>query len=299
MTDSTYIGRFAPSPTGPLHFGSTVAAVASYLQARSQRGAWYVRVEDIDPPREHPGAADAILRVIEACGLEWDGPVVYQSTRLGRYREVLAGLSAAGMTYPCACSRREIGGAIYPGTCRAGIAEGRTARSTRLKVPARTIRFTDRIRGPVEQNLRREVGDFIVIRGDGLIAYHIAVAVDDAWQSVTEIVRGVDLIDATPRQIFLQEALALAQPRYVHLPVVLNDRGNKLSKQTHAKAVTAATAAGAVFEALRFLNHPPPNELLGAPAPAILGWALDEWDVAKVGRVSHAHTPAPGHDFQI
>src|SRR5580698_7179436 len=237
----TYIGRYAPSPTGPLHFGSLMAAVGSYLDARAQGGRWLLRMEDLDPPREIPGAADGILKSLEAFGFEWDGEVLYQSRRHAAYAEAAAQLLASGAAFPCACTRKEIAdsgvhgleGPIYPGTCRHGLPPGREARALRLTAPDQVIAFEDGLQGTVSQNLARDIGDFIIRRADGVHAYQLAVVVDDAFQGVNHVVRGAELLLSTPRQLWLQELLGLTRPSYLHLPVAVNPAGEKLSKQTH------------------------------------------------------------------
>jgi glutamyl-Q tRNA(Asp) synthetase len=240
-----YVGRFAPSPTGPLHFGSLVAALASWLDARAARGRWLLRIEDLDTPRMQPGAADEILRTLEAFGLSWDGPVVRQSERAALYRDALRRL--ASETYWCGCSRREIadsslglasdGAQIYPGTCRHGIAAGRTPRALRLITTHQPIAYVDRAQGPQSQVLERDVGDFVLARADGQFAYQLAVVVDDAAQGVTDVVRGADLLDSTPRQIHLLRRLGYGTPRYLHVPAAVNAAGEKLSKQTGAAPI--------------------------------------------------------------
>jgi glutamyl-Q tRNA(Asp) synthetase len=292
-----YVGRFAPSPTGPLHFGSLVAALASWLDARAAGGRWILRMEDLDKPREQPGAADAILRQLEALGLTWDGPVLYQSRRVARYREVLEQLTRDGRTYPCACSRREIadsalgidGAHIYPGSCRAGLPPGRPARTIRVRTSFEPIRFVDRIQGECLQDVEREVGDFVVMRADGLFAYQLAVVVDDADQGITDVVRGADLVDSTARQILLQRVLDYPALRYAHVPVAVNVAGEKLSKQTGAAAVDAARAAPALAAALVFLGHPPPVDL---PGMELLSWACAHWDIRRVPRTRLLIAPA-------
>ncbi|MBZ2208417.1 tRNA glutamyl-Q(34) synthetase GluQRS [Massilia soli] len=256
---SNYTGRFAPSPTGPLHAGSVVAAVASYLDARAHHGRWLVRIEDVDEGRSVPGAAEDILQVLASLGMRSDGDVVWQSARKQLYQA--AADSIAAHTFPCGCNRREIadsrlgiapdGSAIYPGTCRDGLAEGRTGRSLRVRVPDAgeqddTISFTDRFAGTITQHLASESGDFVLKRGDGYWAYQLAVVVDDAEQGVTDIVRGTDLIDSTARQIYLQRLLGVPSPRYLHVPVVRNAQGEKLSKQTGAVAVAAGDEPAAL-----------------------------------------------------
>jgi glutamyl-Q tRNA(Asp) synthetase len=284
-----YRGRFAPSPTGPLHFGSLVAAVASWLDARASGGEWRVRIEDVDTTRTVPGAAAEILRALEAFGLEWDGEVVVQNGRVALYDEALARLSAGGYVYRCRCSRREIAdsglrgieGAIYPGTCRALALGDDIAGADRLRVPAGETAFDDRVQGRIVQDIARAIGDFVLKRRDGLHAYQLAVVVDDAEQGVTDIVRGADLLLSTPRQILLQELLGLPRPRYLHVPAATNERGEKLSKQTLAAPVEAAQSAQALAAALRFL---------GQPAPALgntremLEEARIHWDPALISR---------------
>jgi len=293
-----YVGRFAPSPTGPLHFGSLVAALASWLDARAVDGVWLLRMEDLDKPREQPGAADAILRQLEALGLTWDGPVSYQSAgaRGARYREVLEVLRRSGVTYPCACTRREIadstlaidGARIYPGTCRAGLPPGKSAHTTRARTTTDAIRFVDRILGEYVQDIEREVGDFIVVRADALVAYQLAVVVDDADQGVTDVVRGADLIDSTARQILLQQRLGFATPRYAHVPVAVDATGEKLSKQTGAAPIDPAQRATALAQALRFLGQPPPIDL---PPNDLLPWAVAHWDIQRVPRARSLYGP--------
>ncbi|WP_292938389.1 tRNA glutamyl-Q(34) synthetase GluQRS [Noviherbaspirillum sp.] len=262
-----YIGRFAPSPTGPLHKGSLVAAIASYLDARVHGGQWLVRIEDIDEGRTVPGAAEAILECLRGFGMQWDGEVVWQSRRKDLYQAAFDRLG--DHVYPCGCTRREIadsrigiasdGAAVYPGTCRNGLAPGRTARAFRLRVPEGAeacIRFEDRWVGSVTQNLASEVGDFVLKRADGFWAYQLAVVVDDAAQGVTHVVRGADLLDSTPRQIYLQRLLGVPTPSYLHVPVVTNAAGEKLSKQTGARALDVARPLDELIAAARFLQLP-------------------------------------------
>lgn len=245
-----YVGRFAPSPTGPLHAGSLVAALASHLDARAHHGRWIVRIEDIDEARALPGAAQDIIDTLAAFGMQSDGEIVWQSRRKPLYEAAFAKL--ASHVYPCACTRKEIadsrvsfapdGAALYPGTCRHGLAPGRQPRAWRLRVPERDdpaarIRFDDRWQGPVEDNLADSVGDFVLRRADGFWAYQLAVVADDADQGVTHVVRGADLLESTARQIWLQRLLGVPTPRYLHVPVVVNELGEKLSKQTGARAL--------------------------------------------------------------
>ena len=275
----SYRGRFAPSPTGPLHFGSLVAAVASWLDARAAGGEWLVRIEDVDTTRTVPGAADEILRTLAALGLESDGDVVWQSARTPLYDEALQRLRARGRVYRCRCSRREIAdstlrgpeGPVYPGTCRAACLDGATAGADRLIAPADPVAFIDRVQGAITQDVARDVGDFVLRRRDGLHAYQLAVVVDDAAQGITDVVRGADLLWSTPRQIVLQRELGLPTPRYLHVPVATNERGEKLSKQTLAPAVGAGDSS-AVRAALRHLGQAvdrdgTPREILRAAVP--------------------------------
>lgn len=294
MSQPAYVGRFAPSPTGPLHFGSLIAAVASFLQARSQQGRWLVRMEDLDPPREVPGAADQILRLLEAYGLGWDGEVLYQSRRAELYRSILERLQEAGHAYECGCSRKEIAasapsgavGPIYPGTCRGGLATGRIARAIRLRTHDEVIELEDRVQGPLRQRLESEIGDFVILRGDGLFAYQLAVVVDDAAQGITEIVRGADLLTSTPRQVFLQHVLGLATPSYLHVPVAVTPDGDKLSKQTLAPALPLNDPVPHLLDALGFLNQRPPLELRAAGLEELWDWAIRHWDWRRIPRVS-------------
>jgi glutamyl-Q tRNA(Asp) synthetase len=266
MNPSPYIGRFAPSPTGPLHFGSLVAALGSYLQARTHGGQWHVRIEDVDTPRCSPAFADDMLRTLSAFGFEWDGAVVMQSQRQDAYRAALQQLKQADWVYACGCSRREIAdssthgldGLVYPGTCRNGLVSGRLSRAQRLRTDNAPICFDDGLQGRVCQRLESEVGDFVLHRADGLFAYQLAVVVDDAALGVTEVVRGADLLTSTPRQIYLQRLLGLPTPGYLHLPVVLNRDGQKLSKQTLAPALNAAQALALLQQAMAFLQQPVP-----------------------------------------
>ncbi len=302
--NSVYRGRFAPSPTGPLHFGSLVAAVGSYLDARTQGGVWLLRMEDVDTTRNVPGAAESILATLEAFGFAWDGPVLWQSTRLEAYAAALEQLKTAGLAYPCACSRKEIadsatqpaadGGMVYPGTCRAGLAPGRSARAWRLRVENAVISFVDRVQGRQEQQLARDVGDFVLRRADGLFAYQLAVTVDDDFQGISDIVRGADLLASTPRQIWLQRCLGYATPAYAHLPVASNAAGEKLSKQTLAPALEPAAAAASLCAALRFLGQPVPAELARASVPEVWAWAFAHWSFAALPRTPSIVLPNPG-----
>lgn len=288
-----YRGRFAPSPSGPLHFGSLVAAVGSYLDALSHGGAWLVRMEDVDAPRTVPGAADDILRTLEAFGFAWDGEVLWQSRRLDAYAAALETLKAEGRAYPCACSRREIadsasrpardGGHVYPGTCRAGLPAGANPRAWRLRVDDTPLSFIDRVQGEQVQCLANDVGDFVLLRADGQFAYQLAVVVDDAMQGITHVVRGADLLDSTQRQIWLQQCLGFATPSYAHLPVATNAAGEKLSKQTLAQPVRAGDVE-TLWSALAFLGQQPPAELRRTALVEVWSWARVYWRLEAVPR---------------
>jgi len=280
-------GRFAPSPTGPLHFGSLVAALASWLDARAANGRWLVRMEDLDRPRVQPGAAEEILRALERLGLKWDGEVEYQSRRAALYQAALEQIRAH--SYWCCCTRREIadsslgladdGAQIYPGTCRDGMSPGRTPRALRLKVGAEEIEYRDRVQGRQVQVLARDVGDFVLRRADRQFAYQLAVVVDDGNCAITDIVRGADLLDSTPRQIYLQRLLGHPTPRYLHIPAALDASGEKLSKQTRAAPIDASRWKAA----LEFLGQPPAEDLAAA---------VRNWDPALIPAV-RARVAAP------
>ena len=277
-----YRGRFAPSPTGPLHAGSLVAALASWLDARAHGGAWLVRIEDLDPPREVPGAAGDILETLAAFSMESDEPVEFQSRRGALYDVAFGRLMQDGRVYGCACSRSEIelaiaaagvGSAVYPGTCRAGL-NGRAVRAWRFRVPADAVGFDDRMAGRIEQRLEVDVGDFVVRRADGLWAYQLAVVVDDAAQRISDVVRGADLLDNTPRQIALQRALGIATPLYMHVGVVVNECGEKLSKQTGAQALDRNNALTELERAAQHLGLP---RMGAGSAVAFLRSATPAW----------------------
>jgi len=285
------IGRFAPSPTGPLHFGSLLAAVASYCLARQAGGEWLLRMEDLDTPRVVPGAADDILRALETLGLEWDGEIVWQSRRSEAYEAAAQKLRSRGLVFDCGCSRKEVlasaphpgeEGPIYPGICRDGLPEGRKPRALRVKVPNDPVCFSDGVFGRREQHLHTAVGDFVVKRADGLFAYQLAVVVDDAEAGVNQVVRGEDLLSSTPRQIYLQACLDLPTPSYVHIPLAVDASGEKLSKR-HGAALSAEIAPGrAIFETLVFLGQEPPSELERVAAEEVLRWGVENFELSKV-----------------
>ncbi len=279
-------GRFAPSPSGPLHFGSLIAAVGSFLSARSSGGEWLLRIDNVDPPREVPGAADGILRTLENYRLFWDGPVLYQSTRFDAYEAALTQLANDGHTYPCGCTRKEISAVspnhVYPGTCRSGLPTGRNGRAVRVRSADDEICFDDLLQGRQCRHLANDIGDFVVHRADGFYAYHLATALDDAFQQITEVVRGADLLDATFPQLHLQNLLKLPRPAYLHLPIAATREGKKLSKQTQAPAIDNVPPGDMLTRALSFLGQPPPRELHDAPAAELLEWAIAHWNLSHL-----------------
>jgi len=281
--NTDYRGRFAPSPTGPLHIGSLTAAVASYLQARTSGGSWLLRIEDIDPPREIPGAAADQVDTLGAFGMVPDEPVAYQSRSHAIHNRALARLRAAGRAYDCGCSRRDLpASGIYPGTCRNGIPAGRAARSIRFRVPAATIEFEDRIFGACGHRLDQTCGDFVIRRADGLIAYQLAVVVDDIESGITEVVRGSDLLNSSPRQQALYDALQAPTPGWMHLPLIVDRSGAKLSKSSRADPVDRHAPRRAMVLALTALGHPPPAGLRSLEA--LWQWARRHWEPARVPR---------------
>ncbi|TDF80488.1 tRNA glutamyl-Q(34) synthetase GluQRS [Pseudomonas sp. H9] len=285
MNQISYVGRFAPTPSGFLHFGSLVAALASWLDARAVGGRWLLRMEDIDPPREAPGAQAAILHTLESYGLEWDGEVVYQSLRHAAYAEVTERLFRQGLAYACTCSRKQLEGynGIYPGLCR-NCCHAQEDAAIRLRVPELTYRFEDRVQGAFEQHLGREVGDFVIRRRDGLYAYQLAVVLDDAWQGVTDIVRGADLLDNTPRQLYLQELLGLSQPRYLHVPLIIQPDGHKLGKSYRSAPLPTEQATPLILRALRALGQATDAGMaLGTPAEVLAHAAL-HWNPDAIPR---------------
>jgi len=284
------VGRFAPSPTGPLHFGALVAAVGSYCLARHSGGRWLVRVEDLDTPRVVSGSADEILRTLTVLGLEWDGEVVWQSRRTAAYEAALARLQERGLVFSCGCSRKEIlasaphpgdEGPVYPGTCREGLAPGHRPRAYRIRVPEGPLCFSDGVFGSQEQCLGTAVGDFVLRRADGLFAYQLAVVVDDAESGVNQVVRGADLLSSTPRQIYLHLCLGNAVPRYIHLPLALSAAGEKLSKR-HGAVAVAGSCGEVLWRALRFLGQAVPPELRTAPPREVLSWGVSHFDLRRV-----------------
>ena len=296
MKTESYIGRFAPSPTGLLHIGSLLTALASYADARAQGGRWLVRMEDLDPPREMAGAADDILRTLEAFGFEWDGGVAYQSRRYDLYHEALGRLKAKGLVYPCDCSRKDwqaaaragADGFVYNGCC-AGLDPQRALHKTpawRVRVPDEIIGFDDAVVGHYAQNLAHDIGDFVLLRADGFWAYQLAVVADDAAQGITHIVRGQDLLVSTPRQLWLQRALDTPEPHYAHLPLLVNGAGQKWSKQTLAPALDLGAREALLRQVMAYLKLPAAPEV-GRPQD-LLAWAVRHWDMAKVPKAAIA-----------
>lgn len=291
-TSSAYRGRFAPSPTGPLHFGSLVAAVGSYLEARSRHGEWFVRIENLDPLREVPGVSGEILSILDAMGMEWDGDVVYQNKRHKLYKAALATLERQHLIYTCTCSRKEIAdstimgidGPVYPGTCRGrSLHKGRLG-AKRLRTDNKPIEFNDALQGRVRQRLESAIGDFVLQRADGVFAYQLAVVVDDAEQGVTHVVRGEDLLSSTPRQIYLQQLLGYPIPSYLHIPVAVDAQGTKLSKQTCAARLNAYDPVRQLMKAIRFLGQRPPAELINEDIASFWKWATENWKQEMIPR---------------
>lgn len=284
-----YRGRFAPSPTGELHFGSLVAAMGSYLDARSHRGEWYIRMEDLDRTREVKGAAKSILLTLEYFGFRWDGEIIYQSQRTAAYAEAVDRLIQAQLAYPCSCTRKLVEkrakygaeGTIYPGSCRNGVTEGRTERSIRVYTTDEEITIADSVQGRISQQLNSEIGDFVIRRADGFHAYQLAVVIDDAWQGITDVIRGADLLSSTPRQHYLQQLLRLPHPSYAHLPLAVDDQGRKLSKQFKDAPVDPKHPMDALLRALAFLNQPLPPQR-PETIEAFWQWALSHWSLGCV-----------------
>ncbi|MDP2153003.1 MAG: tRNA glutamyl-Q(34) synthetase GluQRS [Methylotenera sp.] len=291
-----YVGRFAPSPTGPLHFGSLVAAVASYCEAKANQGLWLVRMEDLDKPREMKGAADTILHQLEAFGFEWDSKVIYQSKRDEFYSDTLQKLKQQQLIYPCTCTRKEIAdssnqvgidGIIYPKTCLTHPLKANAPSAWRIKTSPTLIKFNDAIQGNIEQHIADQVGDFILKRADDLYAYQLAVIADDAAQKITHVVRGADLLDSTPRQIYIQQQLNYATPQYAHVPIASNHSGEKLSKQTLAKPIELAMASQQLYDALCFLGQNPPIAIKDASINEIWRWCDSNWHLSNIPKIRH------------
>lgn len=289
---SLYVGRFAPSPTGPLHIGSLIGALASFLDAKANNGKWRVRIEDIDPPREIEGATQSILKSLDAHGLTYDGAVLYQSQRQRAYRTVLQQLMTQQKTFYCTCSRSDlnINHGIYNGQCRNRNTLPNHEYAMRLQVDNQPISFIDPIQGLFSQQLESEIGDFVLKRKDGYFSYQLAVVIDDAYQKITHVVRGSDLLDSTPRQIYLQHQLAYPQPRYVHIPVITHNEGQKLSKQTGAPALDNTQAYENLLFALNFLQQRPPPPSMNKTVENILAWAIENWQIENIPKTTAINT---------
>jgi len=281
--DKKIIGRFAPSPTGPLHLGSLYTALASFLHARSQYGKWLLRIDDLDTPRNVQGAADNILSTLEAFGLHWDDSVVYQSHCLDRYQVYLDELAQNQLVYPCSCSRKTLASIqttdVYSGLCRNKVNPPDSPYALRVKTDARVIGFDDGLQGFIARNIAEHYGDFILKRKDGIIAYQFAVVIDDYLQQVNQVVRGFDLLMETPKQMYLQQLLGLPCPDYMHVPIIVDQQGYKLSKQTRALAVDLTTPNQVIFELLGLLQQNPPVELQRGSINELLSWAITHWNI--------------------
>lgn len=282
---SSYVGRFAPSPTGPLHFGSIVAAVASFLDARASGGRWLVRIEDIDPPREVAGASDAILATLERWGLHWDDSVLFQSTRVAAYRAIAEQLLSQGDAFRCVCTRRELARrdeAVYPGICRQQAVAQHVPHALRVHSGDGLVAFGDALQGQQQWNLATEIGDFVIWRRDGLCSYQLAVTIDDGYQGITHVVRGIDLIDSTARQLHLRTLLGMPAPAFAHFAVAVDASGQKLSKQSGATPIDDITPRTGLFLALQFLHLQPPESLAGARVAELLQWGVEHWSPARL-----------------
>lgn len=280
LDKKTIIGRFAPSPTGPLHLGSLYTALASFLHARSQQGKWLLRIDDLDTQRNVKGATNAIFTTLDAFGLHWDDSVVYQSQCLAGYQDVLNELAKNQLIYPCRCSRKMLASTtIYNGLCRNQSILLDSPTALRIKTDSRLITFEDDLQGVMGHNLAKQHGDFILKRRDGIIAYQFTVVIDDDKQHINQIVRGVDLLTETPKQIYLQQVLGLPRPDYLHVPIIVDQHGYKLSKQTQATAVNLTRPQSIIFELLGLLKQNPPNELQYASVTELLDWAIEHWNI--------------------
>jgi len=294
QSPSRYRGRFAPSPTGHLHFGSLVAAVASYLAARKAGGEWFVRIEDLDQPRVVPGSAESILRTLAELGFEWTGSIVRQSERIELYEAALKRLYETGRIYPCSCSRKEIAAgqdgdeSRYPGWCRNGPMHPGAPVAIRFRTDPGEVGFDDEIQGRIHSDVNAESGDFVLKRRDGLFAYQLAVVVDDAEQGVTHVVRGADLLSSTPRQLLIQQSLGFSAPRYAHVPLAIDHCGVKLSKSAGAGAVDATKPVKELWRALRFLGQQPPGELRSSLLKPLWEWAVHHWTTTPLHGIRHA-----------
>ena len=279
-----YIGRFAPSPTGPLHLGSLCTALASFLEARTHQGLWLLRIDDLDTPRNVKGSADSILKTLDAFALHWDNSAVYQSLCIETYEEILNDLAQSKRLYACICSRKTLSD-NHPCLCRDDPPQANSPSALRLKTDSRIISFRDALQGLISHRFEGQPDDFILKRKDRIIAYQFAVVIDDDRQQVNHVVRGVDLLDSTPRQIYLQQSLGLMTPNYMHVPVIIDEDGYKLSKQTRATAVDLKNPQAVIFKLLALLKQNPPGELQHAPPPELLTWAIKNWNPALLKNV--------------
>lgn len=287
----TVTGRFAPSPTGPLHLGSLYTALASYLQARSQHGLWLLRIDDLDTPRNVKGATDSILFTLDNFGLHWDDSVTYQNQCLDAYHDALNQLANRQLIYPCICSRKELAlqtsTDTYTGLCRDKPLLTNTPHALRIKTDSRAIAFEDRLQGKISHNMAKQHGDFILKRKDGIIAYQFAVVIDDNLQQINQVVRGFDLLNETPKQIYLQQMLGLPTPEYMHVPVIVDEQGYKLSKQTRACAVNSATPHRVIFDLLNLLKQNPPLELKNSSVAELINWAIENWQPELLRKINN------------
>lgn len=294
-------GRFAPTPSGPLHLGSLLAAVGSYLRARSQGGRWLIRIEDLDRQRSRQDFADEQLRVLDQFGFEWDGIVDFQSRRTDFYEAALAKLRHSGRCFACRCSRAQLAARsadpaaepVYPGTCRDDAAAAGASHALRFRIAAdqQPVEFKDTWQGTIHQDCRRDAGDFVVLRRDGQFAYHLAVVVDDELQGITEVVRGADLLSSTPRQILLQRSLGYRTPAYAHLPLLTEPDGRKLAKSRRSVPLDAGRAGSQLWDVLRWLRQQPPDALKRAGTAEIWRWALENWRPAGIAGLREVRLP--------
>lgn len=287
---SIYRGRFAPSPTGSLHLGSLYTAVASFLEARSRQGQWLVRIDDADTLRNVKGAADDILTTLEAFGLNWDEAVFYQSQQQENYDAAIEQLQQRQLVYPCVCTRKNLtaldNNGIYPQLCRNKFLTTDKPYSLRVKTEAGLVEFQDELQGNSQYDIAVDYGDFIVKRKDKIIAYQLAVVIDDELQQISHVMRGLDLMDSTPRQLYLQRLLGLNSPSYLHIPIITNEKGEKLSKQTFAKAIDKSNPEKTLFYILQLLKQNPPEILQNAPVSEILAWAIVHWQVERLKKIT-------------
>jgi len=280
-----YTGRFAPSPTGSLHLGSLYTALASFLDARANQGKWLLRIDDIDSFRQHPEAIEGIIEALQVYGLIWDGDIYYQSQHLEQYQAIVSKLLDQQKAYPCICSRKQLAenpSPIYPGYCRAIKRKETIAHAVRIKVKALDVGFDDTLQGEKNYQLDQQIGDFIIKRKDNIFAYQLAVVVDDYLQGVTDVVRGLDLLNSTPKQLYLQKTLSYPHPRYSHVPIIVNSSGQKLSKQTCAQAVSLDNPTQTLYLLLEYLQQYPPRSLKKSSIKRILDWAVEHWNYQQL-----------------